>query len=292
MSEQEETMNDEHQKPVIISVPLADIDYPAEFQRALAEKRAKRIAESFDPAACGALLVSKRDDRYVIVDGNHRLTALRALGYTTWPCVVLLGDEAAEPRLFVTVNTTRVRPTAMDLFRARLAGGDAIAQGIVDVCESMGVAIGSSGDHHNRPMRTRAVVALERVYRKGGPMMLAEVIRICTKSWPDDPRHLDGDLLVGVVAFLFYYRRDRNFDRARALEKFSARPLTAIRQRAKELGNRGNGNSYRFDGSGFAAAPGIVKSLVEAYNFRLQGKRLEEPTLAGWLKVNQAERAA
>jgi hypothetical protein len=279
-------------KLVVVSIPLTLIDYPPEYQRTLSESRSKKMAEAFDPVACGTLLVSKRDGRYVVVDGNHRLTALKALGIEEWPCVVMhQADISDEAGLFVKVNKDRIRPTSLDLFKARLAEGDPVVRGIVDVCDTLGVALGGGGNHSAQPMRSRAVSSLERVYMMGGPMLLAEVIRVCTKAWPEEPRHLDGDLVIGVAAFLTYYRGHANFDRQRAIEKFSARPLLALRQRAATLGNRGNGNTYRHDGGGLAGAPGWVKTLVEAYNIKLQSKKLEEPTLSGWKKLNQQQKA-
>lgn len=51
------------------------------YQRPVEEKRVARIVDNFDPRQIGALELSKRKNgTYGIIDGQHRLLALKAVG--------------------------------------------------------------------------------------------------------------------------------------------------------------------------------------------------------------------
>lgn len=55
-------------------------------------KNVSGIVRDFDPAKLGVLVVSHRPDgTYSILDGQHRLTALRKLGFAAANCIVLEG---------------------------------------------------------------------------------------------------------------------------------------------------------------------------------------------------------
>jgi|GEM_PF-743879 len=74
--------------PIIQSLPLADIK-PTQYQQNPNFNFVDRIVNRFDAAKLGTLLVSFRDGNYYILDGVHRLAALRKLGYTHANCLVL-----------------------------------------------------------------------------------------------------------------------------------------------------------------------------------------------------------
>ena len=61
-------------------VPLERI-VTEQYQRILNMKNVAGIVKNFDPAKLGVLVVSHRTDgTYAVLDGQHRLTALRRLG--------------------------------------------------------------------------------------------------------------------------------------------------------------------------------------------------------------------
>lgn len=52
------------------------------YQRTLNPQKVKRIVREFDPSKLGVLMISERPDgRYAVIDGQHRMTALREMGY-------------------------------------------------------------------------------------------------------------------------------------------------------------------------------------------------------------------
>ena len=72
-------------------VPLERI-VAEQYQRILNMKNVAGIVKNFDPAKLGVLVVSHRaDGTYAVLDGQHRLAALRRLGYDAANCIVLEG---------------------------------------------------------------------------------------------------------------------------------------------------------------------------------------------------------
>ena len=77
-------------------IPLAHI-VTEEYQRVLNMRNVAGIVRHFDPAKLGVLVVSHRaDGTYSVLDGQHRLAALRRLGYTSANCIVLEGMSIRE----------------------------------------------------------------------------------------------------------------------------------------------------------------------------------------------------
>lgn len=88
------------------------------YQRPVSSAHVAKIVREFDERLLGLPVLSVRDngDCYV-VDGQHRIEALRKLGVTDVECQVLReADSQAEAHLFVKVNTTKKGLNGVDKF--------------------------------------------------------------------------------------------------------------------------------------------------------------------------------
>src|SRR5690606_25145225 len=128
-------------KPEVRRVPLNLLTVDLRVQRALDRRKVNRIAAELNPDAIGMICVSKRPDgTYVIIDGQHRVEALKITGAanTTVLCEVFndltLADEAA---MFRWRNNT-TQPHYIDRFRVRLVEGDGDVRAIVDILHKYG----------------------------------------------------------------------------------------------------------------------------------------------------------
>jgi hypothetical protein len=90
-------------------IPLSDLCMD-EYQRPTSTKQVNAISENFDESKLGFLTVSSRDGKYYILDGAHRATVMRKLGYTHANCLVLEGMTfEMEAEYFRTQNDNRRR---------------------------------------------------------------------------------------------------------------------------------------------------------------------------------------
>ena len=109
-------------RTAIVPVNLLDVDYS--YQR-VRTAHVNKIYDKWDPNQCDYLIVSYRDDKFYIIDGQHRYYAALARGVKDLPCIIRTGltmeDEA---RIFVEMNTSRKPLNPFDTFKANIANGN------------------------------------------------------------------------------------------------------------------------------------------------------------------------
>src|SRR3990167_7964091 len=61
-------------------IPLGKIEVDVQYQRRLSRGKVRQIVNNWDNRAAGSLLVSwRQNDQIVVIDGQHRLAAMRQL---------------------------------------------------------------------------------------------------------------------------------------------------------------------------------------------------------------------
>ena len=184
------------QKPDIRLLKVADLIVDLNVQRSLDQHKVAKIAEELDLNAIGVITVSRRaNGTYHIVDGQHRVAALRLAGgedekITARVFAGLTIEE--EARLFRLLNNTS-QPQLLDKFRVRIVEGETVAVAINDILTKHGlrVTFGSSDGCFS------AVAAAERVYRLD-PSALDRALATLTRAWGVAAASVDGRLVEGV----------------------------------------------------------------------------------------------
>lgn len=89
-----------------VNVDLDDIHVDLAVQRAIVPSRLRKLVNNFDPILLGELLVSERPEGLFVLDGQHRLEAVKHTnGRHTVTCEVFSGlSKADEARLFMGRN--------------------------------------------------------------------------------------------------------------------------------------------------------------------------------------------
>lgn len=252
---------------------IDDLDYDPDIQRPTDEKRAERIAADFDPDKFGVIAVWKRDDgQHIVIDGMHRVTALRALGWNGQkiPCSVFEGVSKAEAAgLFIGRNEGRSVRT-IDKFLVRLVEGDPRACAINQIAQTAGYVI----DRTNRDGVINSARALEDIYIGKGqripgenPIALRKTLETVTAAWGRNTDAVNGKVLLGVGAIFLRYGETINQDRL--VKKLAGIPGKDA------LIARGAGVRERHGGT---ITVGIAHYMVDEYNKGLRGKA----RLPGW----------
>ncbi len=190
-----------------------DVDnlHLADYQRGLRKARAKKLAERYDPDIFGIVLVSFRDGKYWVVDGQHRVECCRIRGIKTVWCQVLEGltyeEEAAK---FFEVNDSRVRLTANHKFNAKVEGKDKKALDIVKALDKYGFTYAKEAtDQGDNCIRT--IGTLQKIYDRHGYIGLCEVLDILRRAWNGDVRSLKAEIIRGLNTFIINYDYDKHF---------------------------------------------------------------------------------
>lgn len=247
---------------------IDDLIRDCEINRALDEKRAEKIANEFDPDMFGVPTVSHRGEgRYAIVDGQHRIEALRILGWNGQkiPCSVFEGlTQAEEAKRFLGRNNFRA-VQSIDKFMVRLTAREPVATAIRQIVIAAGFVI----DRVTRDGAIRATDSLEAIYlgkgqkiRGENPKALRNTLDVINLAWGKTAAATQAQVLLGIGSFILRYGDD--LDLKRLVQK-----LVSLPGGPSGLVARGRGKKELHGGT---LASGMAHYLVDVYNRGIRGK--------------------
>lgn len=167
-------------------VPLGKVRVSPLAQRELVQAHVDHLLAEFDPELVGNPHVSERDGWFYVVDGQHRLEALKAwLGdgwegqqVQCWTYTDL--GEAEEADLFDRLNDVRA-VNSFDKFRIRVNAGRHIETDIERQVRLEGLVISKD----KVPGAIRAVGTLRRVYERSDAATMGRALRIIRDAYGD-----------------------------------------------------------------------------------------------------------
>ena len=183
-------------------VPLNEISIET-YQRVLNNARVKRIADNFDPARVGVLLLSKRGPHiYAIVDGQHRLCAMRQIGVQDAVCIVVVGMTYEDEANYFRIQSRDSNPlNAYSLYKAGVEAKDEHFLRIEAILEKNQYTVGLKAE----PMVITAVNTLSRVMTVQGERALDLALQCIRLAWHGDSTALRREMLAGISEFARRY---------------------------------------------------------------------------------------
>lgn len=192
-------------------VRVADIKVSTNAQRKLREAHADRIAREFDPDKFGIPLVNFRDGHPWVIDGQHRVAALKLMGWGDQEiqCDCYEGlTEKDEAEMFLGRNQTKVVHPFEKFMKSLTAQRDRE----LDIARTVAAQDLTIGQGRNE---IGAVTALGKVYDRAGSARLGAALRIIRDAFGDtafEARLIEG---IGLVT----HRYNGVLDESRAVEK-------------------------------------------------------------------------
>jgi hypothetical protein len=183
-------------------IPLDSIE-ASDYQRSTNPTQVKNITENFDEARLGTLTVSQRGGKYYIIDGAHRLAALRNLKFTHAVCLILTGlthEQEAEYFCAQKINNRPLRP--YDLFKGGLIAGDEMCLRINETVKSNNFKIGYASKNFYQ------IGALDTLFTIAGLFgyeILDDTLCLIANTWAGIARATSGEVLMGVAEFVSRY---------------------------------------------------------------------------------------
>jgi hypothetical protein len=201
-----------------VRMSVKDLEVDTKVQREIhSARKVDDIIKNFNPAALGVITVSKRNAvTYIILDGWHRWSAVRALTDNAGEllCNVFEGlTLEEEAQLCLDLNATN-QFNAMDKFRQRLITGEPVAAGMDKTTKAYGWVIQRQGGNGT----LQCVQALERVWRRSeaagwDPNVLQDVVMVLNRAWGNDKAAGSAMIIEALAAFLTEYDGKIDFDR-------------------------------------------------------------------------------
>ena len=170
------------------------------YQRTLNPQKVKRIVREFDPSKLGVLMISERPDgRYAVIDGQHRMTALREMGYKYARCQVVHGWTIQEEAMAFTHqhdNTTRL--TAKDRFKSGVIAEEKEKTEINYIATKNGY----NADGCGRGTRIEAIGTIEKIASMYGLDVLDRVLQATGLTWPKNKKAVCREMLIALAELL------------------------------------------------------------------------------------------
>lgn len=247
-------------------VPLARMRINPLAQRELNSARVDKLVSEMELEQFGNPTVNLRGDSFFIIDGQHRIEALKKwLGEGQWEdqsvqCWTYEGDQALseteEAEVFLKLNDTLTVAT-FEKFRIAVKSGRPEEMDIDRIVRAQGLRI--SREQHGGAIR--AVATLRKVYRLG-PAVLARSLGIIRDAYGD--AGLEAGVIEGIG--LLCSRYNGELDDAAAVDR-----LSKVRGGVNGLTNGSEDLRMK---TGWPRAHCVAAAAVAIYNRGRGGKKL------------------
>jgi hypothetical protein len=229
-------------------------------QREFRQAHADEFAADFDLEALGFPVVNQRDGAYFIVDGQHRIAALKQIGWGDQliQCECYEGlTEAEEAELFLR-RDARKAISVFDKFRIGLVANREVEQDIEAIVHDNDLVISRT----RVPGGVSAVGTLRRVHSRSGGPTLSRTLRIIRDAYGDPG--LQNSVIDGIGHLC--HRYNGQLDDAVAIAKLSTAHggVNGLLGKAMIL-HKSTGN---------AKAQCVAAAAVEIINSKRGGKKL------------------
>lgn len=207
-------------------IPLDNIEF-AEYQREVKPSKVNKMVKNFVPDIMGVGLVSFRGGKFWGVDAQHRIEALKKMGYTEILCQVLTGlTYEQECYRFVLLNTGRTQLTANQVFHGRVEEKDKDAMELVAMFKKYRFEYNKNNGTKDDNL-IGAVSKFVKMQKSFGISRVEQVLRILRNAWYGDKHSLSSAIITGLSTFLEENPTADEMVLVKALEKIMPNILIA-----------------------------------------------------------------
>lgn len=207
-------------------IPLDNIKF-AEYQREVKPSKVNKIIKNFVPDILGIGLVSFRAGDFWGIDTQHRIEALKKMGYTEMLCQVLTGlTYEEECYRFVLLNTGRTQLTANQVFHGRVEEKDKDAVELVKMFNKYRFDYNKNNGTKDDNL-IGAVSKFVKMQKSFGMHRVEKVLRILRNAWYGDKNSLSSAIITGLSTFLEENPDADEMTLTKALEKVMPNILIA-----------------------------------------------------------------
>lgn len=245
-------------------VHIAEMQVSPLAQRDMNPHWVNRLIATFDPDQLGVPTVNRRDNAWYLIDGQHRIEALRGMGWGDQQieCDAYYGlTEEEEAEKFLQLND-RLAVAAFAKFKISVTAGRSEEAAIDEIVRDAGLRI--STDRYGGSIK--AVSALRRVYRYG-PDVLARTLRILSAAYGD--AGFDAAVLSGIGLLCARYDTALNEEKAIAALSKARGGAAGLRNKAETIRRATGGAKYQC----------VAAAAVDIINSGRGGKKLP-----GWFR--------
>lgn len=253
-------------------VPLSLTRVNPNSQREFVQAKADKILSKFDPEHFGQPVLNHRDGVYYIIDGQHRIDALKRWCGEGWEDQQFQGwvfenlSEPQEAEAFLIRNDA-MAVNAFNKFRIAVNAGREEEVKVTYIVQSKGLVISLERNADNT---VGAVGTLLRVFRDYGPDVLSRTLEVVRDAY--GKAGLEATIIHGLARVIARYGEDFRDDEA-------------VARLAKAYGGVGgvlNKATKDQKTTGLAKMDCVSAALVGAYNAGGRGQSFKGKSLKDW----------
>ena len=244
-------------------------------QREFRKAHGDRISAELDLNKLGYPIINHRDAINWVLDGQHRIYALKQFGFSdkdTIDCEVYEDLTDAEMADIFLGRDERKPIPLYDKFHVAVTAGRKREQDIQRAVESNGQTISRNKNEGG----ISAVGALSAVYERSGDVVIGQVVRTINLGFGGDPMGFDRAVIEGLGLVFNRYNGRTN-------EKQLGARLADLRQGARELLRKAEAIRAR---TGNQKKQCVAAAVVDIYNKGL-GPRAADRLPSWWKESAQ-----
>ncbi len=236
------------------------------YQRPVQPLRVKKMINNYKPNSNAPIYVNARDERYIIVDGQHRAAMMKGLGFSEIQAILfshpLTVAEEAEAYHYYSRES---KPSSLyNDYSVQLQAGDLATTEIERAVLQNDFAVTNKSDHS--PKTIRAVKTLRDIHQKAGASSLSNILRIWRYSWPNiQPEQTS---LLALARFYIAYHDHPDYNDAQLINRLQKLPVSTLMLTAHAATKLIHGSAERH----------LFEEILQAYNKGRRTHRLPDLT--------------
>jgi uncharacterized ParB-like nuclease family protein len=259
---------DKNFAPKMVQLKVSDLKIDSTYQRAECLKAAlvNSIVKNFNPHLLGVLIVSQRGNDYYVIDGQHRLEALKHLGIETVWCSSEIGmTRKTEAEEFINYNSRRYNLTQASMFKAQITSGDEEAIKINSMLSRYYFKIDGKSKYRsqNGSNTVNAVKVVKMQFAKMKEEEFDRLFALLRVAWNGDSVSLDGRIISGLG--LMIRKCGPYFTNKEFVEKLGRKEATEILR-----------VGHAFKGSSSDSDKAYALAILQLYNAGKTTRRIPE----------------
>ena len=235
MNGQQEIGSIEYSNPgVERSIPTEKLFSGQAYQRPVDEKAVDNLIKHWDDRLLDPLVVSFRDGRFYVVDGQHRISAMKRMNGSAnvmVPCKVYSGlTYEQEAELYYKLDLAKTHLTMAQSTKALLESGVnkdyTEIRRLIEAAGFRWMLEKKAGAAKNEILATRAIFSS---YKTLGADAFSRMLALLKRTWDGVPDSLSAMMISGMTLFLKTY--DKELDDKTFTQRLAAvAPLEIIRR--------------------------------------------------------------
>lgn len=253
-------------------VPLGMMRVPPALvtQREFRKAHGDRLASELDLNKLGYPIINHRDGIYWVLDGQHRIYALKQFGFNdkdVVDCEVYENLTDAEMADIFLGRSDAKAISQYDKFHVACTAGHRLENDVRRTVEANGLKIGRNREDGC----IGAVASLRKVADRFGSVVLGQSIRTIKNAFAGDPAAFDSSLIEGLGLVYNRYNGKTNEKEMAARIAASSKNTSALLRKALALRER----------TGNQKAQCVAATVVDIYNKGL-GPRASDRLPSWW----------